>query len=82
MNETKLDKISDNIEAIKDDICLIKIDLAVHISRTAQNEEMLQILRKELKPVEVHVERVNGALKLLGLILLIGGVVKLFIEFT
>jgi len=66
MNETKLDKISDNIESIKDDIGLIKIDLAVHMSRTAANEEMLQLLRKDLKPVEIHVERVNGALKLLG----------------
>ena len=73
MND-KLDTISDNIAEIKTDIALIKQDLRYHIKRT-------DMLEGAIKPVSVHVERMNGALKLLGIVLLVGSVIKLFVEF-
>lgn len=81
MNENQLDKISDKIDEIRVDIGDIKIDLREHIYRTKLAEENIKILRDELKPVEKHVERMNGGIKLLSLILVVAAVVKVFIEF-
>lgn len=81
MNETKLDKIGEKIDEIRDDIAEIKIDLARHILRTDLAEESIKLLRNELRPVEKHVERVSGGLRVLSVLVVIGAVVKLFIEF-
>ena len=80
-NDTRLERISDTLDLIRDDISDIKVDLAKHIYRTDIAEENLKILRNELKPVEKHVERMNGGLKLLSVILVVAAVVKVLIEF-
>lgn len=80
MNESQLDKISDKIDEIREDISEIKVDLREHIYRTKLAEENINILRNELKPVEKHVERMNGGLKLLGVIVVVAAVVKILIE--
>lgn len=84
MNENKLDKIVEKIDAIRDDIAEIKVDLAKHIYRTDIAEENIELLREELRPVEKHVEQMRGALNLvkilgviLGVILSIAAVVAL-----
>lgn len=84
MNENKLDKIVEKIDAIRDDIAEIKVDLARHIYRTDIAEENIELLREELRPVEKHVEQMKGALNLvkilgvvLGVILSIAAVVAL-----
>lgn len=84
MNENKLDKIVEKIDAIRDDIAEIKVDLARHIYRTDIAEENIELLREELRPVERHVEQMKGALNLvkilgvvLGVILSIAAVVAL-----
>jgi len=82
MNDSKLDKISNNVAEIRTDIALIKADISYHIKRTTQNEEMLRLLRKELKPVEIHVQRVHGALKLLGAAVILLGVIKTLLELS
>ena len=72
MNENKLDRIVEKIDAIRDDIAEIKVDLARHIYRTDIAEENIELLREELRPVEKHVEQMRGALnlvKILGIIL-------------
>lgn len=75
MDTGKLDKIAEDVAEIKTDIALIKKDLAYHIKRTDLLEEIVRFVRD-------HVTRVDGALKLLGLLALIvsivGGAVKLF----
>ena len=81
MNESKLDKIAERIEEIRIDLAEIRKDINYHIRRTDLAEDNIRMLRVELKPVEVHVERVNGGLKLLGLILVVAAVVKVIIEF-
>ena len=60
MNETKLDKILDNIVIIQVDVAEIRRDILHHIKRTDLAEENLKMLREDLRPVEQHVERVNG----------------------
>ena len=80
----KLDRIADKIDLIREDIADIKVDLAKHIYRTDIAEENISILRRELKPVEKHVEQMQGALNLvkitsvvLGVVLAVAGVVAL-----
>jgi archaellum component FlaC len=80
----KLDRIADKIDLIRDDIAEIKVDLATHILRTRIAEENIEILRNELRPVEKHVEQMQGALNLvkilsvvLGVVLAVAGVVAL-----
>lgn len=80
MKETQLDKIAEKIDEIREDISEIKVDLREHIYRTKLAEENISILRSELKPVEKHVERMNGGLKLLSVIVVVAAVVKVFIE--
>lgn len=79
--DEKLDRIIDRIDEIREDIADMKVDLATHILRTRIAEENIEILRSELKPVEKHVERMNGGIKLLSAILVVAAVVKVFIEF-
>lgn len=78
---SKEDLLLNHILEIKEDIAEIKADLFHHVKRTDIAEENLKILRAELKPVEKHVERVTGAIKLLSGILVVAAVVKVFIEF-
>lgn len=73
--EKKLDKIADDMADIKIDIAEIRKDINYHIMRTDIAESRIEMLRNELRPVEVHVERMNGALKLLGVLSLIAGLI-------
>ena len=82
MNDSsKLDRIADHIDRIREDIREIKVDLAVHILRTKLAEENIKLLREELEPVETHVERVNGGLKLLAGLAIVGSILKIYFEF-
>jgi len=64
MND-KLDKISSDISEIKIILAGQAVELKEHIRRTALLEEALQ-------PISVHVARVEGALKAMGVLALIG----------
>lgn len=48
--------------------------LREHMRRTAAAEASLEHMRDELVPVKVHVARVDGALRLLGALATLGGV--------
>lgn len=48
--------------------------LREHMRRTSAAEANLDLLRSELAPIKVHVARVDGALKLLGALATLGGV--------
>lgn len=66
-------KILDKQEDFNKEIATVKIILArqeenleEHMRRTQLNEENLELLRSELKPVQRHVDMINGVLKLIG----------------
>jgi len=78
MDDKRLDRIEDKVDTIVDKIGSIDATLAAqhvslkeHIRRTA-------LLEAEIKPVKRHVDMVNGALKLLGLISLLLGIYEAF----
>lgn len=76
---TRLDKLDGKIDVLDnrldsvDRILAVQAEqLATHIKRTELAEENLSILRADLKPVQVHVARVDGVLRFLGLLSILG----------
>lgn len=76
--DCKIDKLDDKLDVQNETTLRNTLSLEEHIRRTVQNEEMIELLRNDLKPVEDHVKYVHGALKLLGLIALLAGLLKTF----
>lgn len=72
--ELKVDKILEKIASI--DVTLVgqHMQLKEHLRRSQLNEENMELLRQQFKPVEIHVTQVTGALKFLGIISLLVGV--------
>jgi len=57
---SKLDKINENINEIKISQSRTEIIMDEHIRRTALNEENINLLRQEFKPVKKHVTFINN----------------------
>jgi tetrahydromethanopterin S-methyltransferase subunit G len=76
----KLDQIDGRIDNI--DVTLVKQagQLEHHIYRTDLAEKHLRTLESDLKPVQKHVEMVNGFLKVVGGIAVLMGMFKAGIE--
>lgn len=72
--ESKLDRIVDKIGSIDITLHGQHVSLTDHIRRT-------ELLEEQLRPVEKHVAMVQGALKLIGLIALVGGILGGAAEF-
>ena len=72
--EGKLDRLDEHLSRIDVTLAVQAEQLATHIKRTELAEENLDLLRKELKPVQSHVLRVEGGLKLLGIISVIAAI--------
>lgn len=80
----KLDKMQENIEGLQSDMSEVKVTMArntmsleYHIERTDQNEEIIELLRKEIqlreqqildqiRPIKTHVDRVKWSLRIIG----------------
>lgn len=62
----KLEEMDKRLDTI--DLTLVKqhVTLEEHIRRSLANEEAVEMLREEIKPIQAHVNMINGALKLLG----------------
>jgi uncharacterized protein YaaN involved in tellurite resistance len=79
--EDKLGRILDKIDTIDSSLTEIsvtlgkqEVSLSEHIKRTNLLEERIELLREEMRPVEKHVFYMHGALKALGVVSLIIGV--------
>jgi hypothetical protein len=68
--EKKIDKVFEKIASI--DVTLAKQHVSIdeHIRRT-------NILENDIRPIKAHVNRVEGALKVLGASSVIGALIKL-----
>lgn len=72
--ESKIDKITDSLSEIKIIQAAQATDLKYHIKRT-------DLLEQKLEPIEDHVSKMHGALKLIGIIALLGGILGGIAEF-
>lgn len=71
--EKKVDDISEHLSSIDVTLGAQHISLKEHVRRT-------NLLEQKLHPVEVHVNRVEGALKLITLAAAIAAIVELFLQ--
>ncbi len=80
--DEKLDKINDKLSSI--DITLVKqeANLQEHMRRSLANEEAIELLATELKPVQAHVLIMNNVFKIIGVLTtflgFIGAIIKTF----
>lgn len=66
---TKIDKIVDDVGEIKVQMGVYNTQLKEHMKRT-------DLLEKKFEPVEKHVERVNGVLKLIGVLAMLATIAE------
>lgn len=65
--DNKVDEHTKILASIDKTLALQAQQLELHMKRTAVAEENLELLRKEFKPVQSHVEFVNKLSKLVAL---------------
>lgn len=66
--EAKVDRLDTRVDKIDTTLAAQHVSLKEHMRRTALNERAIEILAKDMKPVQKHVAMVGGMLKVLGLI--------------
>ena len=74
--DEKVDKLDTRLDKVDVHLAVYNEQLKIHIEGTVQNREAIKDLRIDLKPVERHVELVNGFFKLVGFIALVVGIVE------
>lgn len=71
----KIDILDSRLDKIDNTLVKQNADLVYHIKRTTLLEDHVKLVEKSIVPIKTHVDRVDGALKLLGLLSLILGIV-------
>lgn len=79
--EEKLDKIVDNLISIDKTLVKQEAELSEHILRTTFAEKRLEHIENDILPIKVHVNKVQGAFQLLGVISVIVAIVTAIIQF-
>ena len=78
----RLDRIESKVDKVDERINFIDRTLAVNTESLIQHMRRTSLIEADIKPIKIHVHRVEGALKLFGLIsLLVGiaaGLLKIF----
>lgn len=64
----KLERLDARLDNIDKTLIKQHASIEEHIRRTAINEKSIERLHAEIRPVQSHVDKVDGALKLLGLL--------------
>lgn len=77
-----IEKLDEKIDNIKDDvneqkIVIARIDVGVeeHVRRSNLADENMALIRQDMKPLQRHVNYVQGGAKLVGLVGVIVGIV-------
>lgn len=78
----KVEQVAQDQSEMKVTLAGQAVQLEQHILRTKLAEENIELLRKDLKPVEKHVNMVNGAFKFIGVLASLAAIGKLIVELT
>jgi hypothetical protein len=76
----KLDKLDSRLDSVDKTLVAQHEQLKLHIYRTELAEKRIQHIEANLEPVKIHVNRMDGALKLVGTLGLILGVISGFLR--
>lgn len=71
--ESKLDKIQEDVSEIKTHLAVYNEQLKIHIRRS-------DLLEEQMAPVKKHVDMVNGALKLIGVLAAVAAIAEVFLR--
>lgn len=78
--EIKIDKLTEKLGNIDSTLAAQHVSLKEHMKRSDLLEKQIDVIKKELSPIQKHVFMVTGALKLIGsagLIITLGKILKL-----
>lgn len=64
----RLDSIDDRLNNVDKTLVKQEMNLDEHMKRSDNLEEMINLVKNDLKPVENHVKGVNLVLKILGIL--------------
>ena len=88
MDEKRLERVEQKIDVVVNtqrDMLVVLTDqhatLREHMKRSALNEEAVQILRGEIKPIQKHVDMVGGVFKFIGVLALAATIVTGIVDF-
>ena len=80
--EEKLDKIEERLGSMDVTLAKQEINLQEHMRRSLANEQAVEILANEFKPVQTHVATMNNIFKAVGVLAtflsFVGAVIKAF----
>lgn len=80
----KIEKMDDKINNVDRTLIRNTASLELHMERTRQNEDMINLLREDMKPIKRHVAMVDGVLRMVGILASLAsiavGVYKIFFE--
>jgi hypothetical protein len=66
--DDRLDRIAADLGEIKVVIAKQEANLAEHMRRTALAEENIELLRGDVKPIQLHVAQVSFLMKIIGVV--------------
>lgn len=80
--DKKVDAIRESIHSIDKTLIRQEEQLAHHIKRTELAEKSIEAMQKQVEPISRHVSRTEGALKMLGIVSLVLGIIYGFVKFV
>ena len=82
--ENKVDKIAETVSSMDKNLAVYNEQLKIHIEGTVQNRDSIKFLQTkietEFKPVNKHINMVEGALKFIGVVSLIVGLIATILK--
>jgi hypothetical protein len=78
--ESKVDVLDTKIDTLNERHIKNTAVLDEHIYRTKLNEENINMLREQVKPIENHILMLQGAIKLVGYIAVVFGVLASLVK--
>ena len=79
--ENKVDKLDNRLDSIDKTLVKQEGNLDIHMYRTKIAEKRLEHIENNLEPIKAHVSRMDGALKLLGIVSTIAGIAAIIWRF-
>lgn len=80
MDDKKLNRIEEKLDDTNDHLASIDVTLAAQHVSLKEHIRRTTILEQEIRPIKKHVDMMNGALKLIGVLALIAGIIETIIS--
>jgi hypothetical protein len=79
--DIRFDKLEEQLHTMDKTLVKQEENLKIHLYRTELAERNIDLLSKALEPINKHVSHMEGALKFIGILSLVVGVVSILGKF-